>query len=54
VSSREHTTKKQVYCAPEMLEHSKSDLRAMAEVVPVRAGTPMAAITHLKPVKNAP
>jgi len=52
VSSREYTSKKQIYCAPDMLEHSKSDLRAMAEGVVIRAGSPMAAVTHLKPVKK--
>jgi hypothetical protein len=52
VSSREYTSKKQIYCAPDMLEHSKSDLRAMAEGVVLRAGSPMAAVTHLKSVKK--
>lgn len=52
VSSREYTSKKQIYCAPDMLEHTKSDLRAMAEGIVVRADTPMAAVTHLKPVKK--
>ena len=54
VSSREYTTKKQVYCAPDMIGRSKSDLRAMAEVTVLREGTPMAAVTDLKIVKNAP
>jgi len=54
VSSREYTSKKQIYCAPDMLEHTKSDLRAMAEGVVVRADTPMAAVSHLRPIKNAP
>ena len=54
VSSREYTSKKQIYCAPDMLEHTKSDLRAMAEGVIVRADTPMAAVSHLRPIKNAP
>ena len=54
VSSREYTTKKQVYCAPDMIGRAKSDLRAMAEVTVLREGTPMAAVTDLKIVKNAP
>lgn len=54
VSSREYTTKKQVYCAPDMIGRTKSDLRAMAEVTVLREGTPMAAVTDLKIVKNAP
>ena len=52
VSSREYVSKKQVYCAPDMLKHSKSELRAMAEGMVLREGTPMAAVTHLKPVKK--
>jgi hypothetical protein len=52
VSSREYTTKKQVYCAPDMIGRTKSDLRAMAEVTVLREGTPMAAVTDLKLVKK--
>jgi hypothetical protein len=48
VSSREHTTKKQVYCAPDMLGHKKSELRAMVEGVTVRAGSPLASVTPIK------
>ena len=51
VSSREYTSKKQVYCAPDMLGHKKSELRAMAEGLTVRAGSP---VSHLQAVKNAP
>jgi len=54
LSSREYSSKKQVYCAPDMVNLKKSELRAMAEGLVVRAGTPLAAVTHLKPVKNAP
>jgi hypothetical protein len=54
LSSREYSSKKQVYCAPDMVSLKKSELRAMAEGLTVRAGTPLAAVTHLKPVKNAP
>ena len=31
VASREHPTKKQVYCAPQLADYSKSDLRRMVE-----------------------
>ena len=51
VSSREHATKKQVYCAPDMRGVKKSELRAMAEGLTVRAGSP---VSHLQAVKNAP
>ena len=54
LATRELTTKKQVYCAPDMINCKKSELRTMAEAVVLREGTPMAAVTHLKPVKNAP
>jgi hypothetical protein len=54
VSSREYTSKKQIYCAPDMLEHTKSDLRAMAEGIVVRADTPLASVSKLKVVKSAP
>ena len=37
VSSREHPTKKQIYCAPQLAEYSKSDLRRMTEA-PTAAG----------------
>jgi len=46
------TTKKQVYCAPDMVGHKKAELRAMAENTAVRAGTPAAAVTNLKMVKK--
>jgi hypothetical protein len=52
ISSRIHTTKKQIYCASNMLDHNKSDLRAMAENTTIRAGTPMAAVSNLKIVKK--
>ena len=52
LSSRTHATKKQIYCASDMLAHTKSDLRAMAENTVVRAGTPMAAVSNLKIVKK--
>jgi hypothetical protein len=52
ISSRIHTTKKQIYCASDMLDHNKSDLRAMAENTVIRAGTPMAAVSNLKIVKK--
>jgi hypothetical protein len=48
VSSREHATKKQVYCAPDMIGHKKSELRAMAEGVAMRAGSPLASVTPIK------
>lgn len=54
LATRDLTTKKQVYCAPDMVGLKKSELRAMAEGLVVRAGTPLAAVTHLKPVKSAP
>jgi hypothetical protein len=54
LATRELTTKKQVYCAPELVGLKKSDLRAMAENVIVRAGTPTAAVSHLRPIKSAP
>jgi hypothetical protein len=52
ISSRIHTTKKQIYCASDMLDHNKSDLRAMAENTTIRAGTPMAAVSNLTIVKK--
>jgi hypothetical protein len=54
IATRELSTKKQVYCAPDMVSHKKSELRAMAENTALRAGTPLAAVTHLTSVKNAP
>jgi len=54
LATRDLTTKKQVYCAPEMVGHKKAELRAMAENVVVRAGTPTAAVSHLRPLKSAP
>ena len=49
IATRDLTTKKQVYCAPEMLIHKKSDLRAMVEGLTVRAGSP---VSHLQSVKK--
>jgi hypothetical protein len=48
LSSREYTSKKQVYCAPDMVNLKKSELRAMAEGLIVRAGTPLASVTPIK------
>jgi hypothetical protein len=48
LATRELTTKKQVYCAPDMVSHKKSELRTLAEQTTVRAGTPMASVSHLK------
>ena len=48
VSSREHPSKKQVYCAPDMRGVKKSELRAMAEGLVVRAGTPLANVTPIR------
>jgi hypothetical protein len=52
LATRELTTKKQVYCAPDMVGYKKTELRVMAEGVVIRAGSPMAAVTHLKSVKK--
>jgi hypothetical protein len=52
LATRELTTKKQVYCAPDMIDCKKSELRTMAESMVLREGTPMAAVTHLKSVKK--
>jgi len=52
LATRDLTTKKQVYCAPEMIGYKKSELRAMAENTTLRAGTPMASVTDLKLVKK--
>ena len=49
IATRDLQTKKQVYCAPEMLIHKKSDLRAMVEGLTVRAGSP---VSHLQVVKK--
>jgi hypothetical protein len=54
LATREFNTKKQVYCAPDMIGHKKAELRVMAEGVVVRAGTPTAAVSHLRPIKSAP
>lgn len=35
IMSRELTTKKQIYCAPELMEVSRSELRRMVEEPPV-------------------
>ncbi len=48
LATRDLQTKKQVYCAPEMVGHKKSDLRGMAEGLTVRAGTPLASVTPIK------
>jgi hypothetical protein len=52
VATRELMTKKQIYCAPDMIGIKKSDLRAMAENTALRAGTPLASVTNLKSVKK--
>ena len=52
VATRELMTKKQIYCAPDMVGTKKSDLRAMAENTTLRAGTPLASVTNLKSVKK--
>jgi len=52
IATRDLTTKKQVYCAPEMLAHKKSELRVMVENTTLRVGTPMASVTDLKLVKK--
>ena len=54
LATRELTTKKQVYCAPDMINCKKSELRTMAEVTVLREGTPMASVSKLKVVKSAP
>jgi hypothetical protein len=48
LATREFTTKKQVYCAPDMVGHKKAELRVMAEGLVVRAGTPLASVTPIK------
>lgn len=48
LATRELTTKKQVYCAPDMVGHKKAELRVMAEGLVVRAGTPLASVTPIK------
>ena len=48
LATREYATKKQVYCAPDMIGRKKSELRAMAEGLVVRAGTPLASVTPIK------
>jgi hypothetical protein len=48
LATRELTTKKQVYCAPDMIGHKKTELRVMAEGLTVRAGTPLASVTPIK------
>ena len=48
LATRELTTKKQVYCAPDMIGLKKSELRVMAEGIIVRAGTPLASVTPIK------
>jgi hypothetical protein len=48
LATRELTTKKQVYCAPDMVGHKKAELRVMAEGLTVRAGTPLASVTPIK------
>jgi hypothetical protein len=52
IATRDLQTKKQVYCAPDMVGHKKSELRAMAENTALRAGTPLASVTDLKLVKK--
>ncbi len=54
IASRDFATKKQVYCAPDMVSLKKSELRAMAEGVVARADTPLASVSKLKVVKSAP
>ena len=49
IATRDLQTKKQVYCAPDMLAHKKSELRAMVEGLTVRAGSP---VSHLQSVKK--
>ena len=49
IATRDLQTKKQVYCAPDMVGHKKSELRAMAEGLTVRAGSP---VSHLQVVKK--
>ena len=48
LATRDLTTKKQVYCAPDMVGHKKAELRVMAEGLTVRAGTPLASVTPIK------
>jgi hypothetical protein len=48
IASRDFATKKQVYCAPDMVSLKKSELRAMAEGIVARAGTPLASVTPIK------
>jgi hypothetical protein len=48
LATRELTTKKQVYCAPDMVGLKKAELRVMAEGLVVRAGTPLASVTPIK------
>jgi hypothetical protein len=48
LATRDLQTKKQVYCAPEMISFKKSELRAMAESTAPRAGSPLASVTPIK------
>jgi hypothetical protein len=42
--SREHATKRHVYCAPEMAEKGKAELRRLAETRPASAGVGLRAV----------